>query len=115
MRAIVCHRHGGPEVMQHEEVPRPEPADGELLLKTEAIGVNYVDTMRRSGEHPTAPAPPFIPGIELCGRVVALGSGVTGFREDERVIGETHPLRDAALAHRRLVSRRTHGKIVLIP
>jgi NADPH2:quinone reductase len=42
--------------------------------------------MRRSGNHPTAPAPPFTPGIELCGRVAALGPVVTGFREGDRVL-----------------------------
>jgi NADPH2:quinone reductase len=87
MRAIVCHTHGGPEVMQYETVPDPAPAAGELLVRAEAIGVNFVDTMRRSGKHPTAPKPPFTPGIELCGRVVALGAGVTDFREGQRVLG----------------------------
>ncbi len=86
MHAIVCHEHGGPEVMRYEEVPRPEPAAGEVLVQAEAIGVNYVDTMRRSGRHPTAPAPPFTPGIELCGRVVALGPGVAGFNTGDRVV-----------------------------
>ena len=49
MQAIVCHQHGDPAVMQYETIPRPQPAEGELLVQTEAIGVNYVDTMRRSG------------------------------------------------------------------
>lgn len=87
MHAIVCYRHGGSEVMQYKEVPRPEPADGEVLVRVEAIGINFVDTMRRSGKHPTAPQPPFTPGIELCGRVAALGPGVQEFREGDRVIG----------------------------
>lgn len=86
MHAIVCHQHGGPEVMRYEEMPRPEPAAGEVLVRAEAIGVNYVDTMRRSGKHPTAPKPPFIPGIELCGRVASLGAGVSGWREGDRVL-----------------------------
>ena len=88
MHAIVCHRHGGPEVMRYEDAPVPEPGPGEVLLKTEAIGVNYVDTMRRSGKHPTAPKPPFTPGIEAYGRVVTLGSGVdeSGLREGQPVI-----------------------------
>jgi NADPH2:quinone reductase len=86
MHAIVCHEHGGPEVMRYEEIPRPEPADEEVLVRAEAIGVNFVDTMRRSGRHPTAPQPPFTPGIELCGRVAALGPGVTEFQEGDRVV-----------------------------
>ena len=87
MHAIVCHRHGGPEVMQYEEVRRPEPAAGQLLLRASAIGVNFVDTMRRSGNHPAAPAPPFTPGIELCGHVTAVGDGAGDFRTGDRVIG----------------------------
>ncbi len=87
MHAIVCHEHGGAEVMRYEEVPRPEPSDLEVLIESEAIGVNYVDTMRRSGKHPAPPAVPFTPGIEVCGRVVAVGSKVTRFQEGDRVIG----------------------------
>ncbi|MCA9067338.1 MAG: NADPH:quinone oxidoreductase family protein, partial [Planctomycetaceae bacterium] len=87
MHAIVCREHGGPEVMQYEEVPNPNPASNEVLIKAEAIGVNYVDTMRRSGKHPAAPQPPFTPGIEVCGRVAAVGEGVSRFCESDRVIG----------------------------
>lgn len=86
MHAIVCHQHGGPEVMRYEEVPCPAPGPGEVLVRAEAVGVNYVDTMRRGGKHPTAPRPPFIPGIELCGRVAGVGPGVTEVREGDRVL-----------------------------
>ena len=88
MFAIVCHRHGGPEVMGYEQVAQPEPGPGEVLVRTEAIGVNYVDTMRRSGRHPTAPQPPFTPGIEAYGRVAALGDGVDAelFPEGQPVV-----------------------------
>jgi NADPH2:quinone reductase len=87
MHAIVCHEHGNPDVMQFEEVSRPVPAAGEVLIRSEAIGVNYVDTMRRSGKHPSAPKTPFTPGIELCGHVEGVGGGVSRFREGDRVIG----------------------------
>ena len=87
MHAIVCHEHGEPDVMRYEEIDRPEPAAGEVLIEAEAIGVNYVDTMRRSGRHPAAPETPFTPGIEVCGRVVAVGEEVTRFRTGDRVIG----------------------------
>ncbi len=87
MRAIVCHQHGSPVVMQYEEVPDPRAAADDLVVKAEAIGVNFVDTMRRSGLHPTAPEPPFTPGIELCGEVVEVGSNVSGFARGDRVIG----------------------------
>ena len=87
MHAIVCHEHGGPEVMQYEEVSQPKPTAGDVLIQAEAIGVNYVDTMRRSGKHPAAPKTPFTPGIEVCGRVAAVGELVSRFREGDRVIG----------------------------
>jgi len=87
MHAIVCQQHGGPERMQYVEAPRPAPAADEVLIEAEAIGVNYVDTMRRSGRHPSAPDPPFTPGIEVCGRVVEAGSEAKGFRPGDRVIG----------------------------
>ena len=87
MHAIVCHKHGGPDVMRYEEVAQPVPARGEVLIQADAIGVNYVDTMRRSGKHPSAPEPSFTPGIEVCGRVAAVGAGVTRFHKSDRVIG----------------------------
>lgn len=87
MHAIVCRQHGGPEVMQYEEIPQPEPTANCVLIQAEAIGVNFVDTMRRSGRHPAAPNPPFTPGIEVFGRVAAIGSEVTRFQEGDRVIG----------------------------
>ncbi len=87
MQAIVCHEHGDPEVMRYEEIPQPTPAAPEVLIKADAIGVNYVDIMRRSGKHPAAPKTPFTPGIEVCGRVAAVGEQVSRFREGDRVIG----------------------------
>ena len=45
MQAIVCREHGGPEVMKCEEIVQPEPAAREVLIKADAIGVNYVDIM----------------------------------------------------------------------
>jgi NADPH2:quinone reductase len=87
IHAIVCREYGDPNVMQSMEIPRPDPTALEVLIKADAIGVNYVDTMRRSGRHPSAPALPFTPGIEVCGRIAAVGSEVTRFQEGDRVIG----------------------------
>lgn len=86
MKAIVCTKHGGPETLKLEELPDPQPGENEVLIKTEAIGVNYVDTMRRSGNHPTAPQTPFVPGIELAGTVAGIGSGVTSFHPGDKVM-----------------------------
>lgn len=87
--AVVCRQHGPPEVMQLEQVPRPEPGAGQVLIESEAIGVNFVDTMRRSGRHPAAPPTPFTPGIEVCGRIVQTGPDVDGLAVGQRVIGRT--------------------------
>jgi NADPH2:quinone reductase len=77
MQAIRFHRHGGPEVLRLEDVPVPEPAAGELLVRVEAAGVNYADTVRRWGDHYPVPTPlPAIAGAEFAGTVARVGSGV---------------------------------------
>ena len=77
MQAIRFHRHGSPEVLQLEEVPKPAPGAGELLVRVEAAGVNYADTVRRWGDHYPVPTPlPAIAGAEFAGTVEAIGSGV---------------------------------------
>jgi NADPH:quinone reductase len=77
MKAARFHRTGGPEVLVYEEVPDPLPGPGEILLKVEAAGVNYVDIMRRRGDPLHEPSPtPFTIGYEMAGTVAALGKGV---------------------------------------
>ena len=87
MHAIVCNQHGDPDVMEYVEIERPHIGPREVLIRAEAIGVNYVDTMRRSGRHPAAPPTPFTPGIEVCGRIEAIGNNVQRFKVGDRVIG----------------------------
>lgn len=88
MQAIRFHRHGGPEVLQLEEVPRPEPAAGELLVQVEAAGVNFADTVRRWGDHYPIPTPlPAISGAEVVGTVVAAGAGADAAWVGRRVLG----------------------------
>ncbi|MHC4877200.1 MAG: quinone oxidoreductase family protein [Planctomycetota bacterium] len=87
MQAIVCREHGPPSVMRIEEVAEPTAGSRQVVIRSEAIGVNFVDTMRRSGRHPAAPAAPFSPGIEVVGRVASVGSDVSRFKPGDRVIG----------------------------
>lgn len=87
MHGILCETHGSPDVMVYRELPDPTPSAGELVVRAQAIGVNFVDTMRRSGRHPSAPPAPLTPGIELVGQVVAIGEQVSRFTVGERVIG----------------------------
>ena len=86
MRAIVQVGTGGPEVLQLQEVPKPEVRAGHLLLRVTAVGVNYVDTMRRRGWVPIPPQQPYIPGIEVAGIVEAVGEGVTGWQVGQRAM-----------------------------
>jgi NADPH2:quinone reductase len=83
VKAIRVHTTGGPEVLRLDEVASPEPGPGELLLRVEAAGVNYIDVYQRSGQYKNAT--PFVPGQEAAGSVAALGPGVTGFRVGDRV------------------------------
>jgi NADPH2:quinone reductase len=84
MRAVRYHEHGGPEVLQVEDVPRPEAGHGELLVRVEAAGVNPVDTYFREGAYPL-PGLPWIPASDAAGVVEAVGDGVERFEAGDRV------------------------------
>jgi NADPH:quinone reductase len=73
MHAIEVSRTGGPEVLRYAATPQPTPGPGGLLIKAEAIGVNFIDTYFRSGQYPREL--PFVIGTEVCGTVEALGEG----------------------------------------
>ena len=81
-RVIVPH-HGGPEVLTRETFAVPQPGPGEIVIETEAIGLNFIDTYFRAGLYP-APLPIEL-GSESAGTVVATGSGVTTFSPGDRV------------------------------
>ena len=83
-KAIRIHAHGGPEVLQYEDVPSALPKPGEVLVRNRAIGVNFIDVYYRTGAYAAA-SMPFTPGNEGSGEVVAVGDGVTGFRPGDRV------------------------------
>lgn len=84
VKAIRVHKHGGPEVLQWEEVTLPAPGPGEVLVKNRAIGLNYIDTYFRTGLYP-APQMPFVPGNEAAGDIIAVGPNVTEFQVGDRV------------------------------
>ena len=87
MKAAVVTRYGGPEVMELREMPLPRLGDGQVLVRVKAIGLNFADVFGRLGVYPNTPPPPFIPGLEFCGEVVASAPDVTKFRGRERVMG----------------------------
>src|SRR5207237_1126298 len=87
MKAVVCEAFGGPEVLALREVPDPPPpGSGELRVRIQARGVQYVDVLMLAGKYQFRPEPPFIPGSEGAGEVVAIGPGVTGFKPGDRVM-----------------------------
>jgi NADPH2:quinone reductase len=87
MKAIVCQAFGGPEVLALCEVPDPPaPSAGEVRVKIGARGAQYVDVLMLAGKYQFRPEPPFIPGSEAAGEVVAVGPGVTRFNVGDRVM-----------------------------
>ena len=85
MKAIVVREFGEPEVMKLEDVPTPEPAGSQTLVKIMAAGVNPVDTYLRTGIHAHAPKLPYTPGKDGAGVIESVGNGVTKFKAGDRV------------------------------
>lgn len=83
MRAIVMRSAGGPEVLRLDEVPTPSPGPGEVLVRTHAAGLNFIEIYQRSGAY--AVPLPFTPGSEGSGIVEAIGEGVEALRVGDRV------------------------------
>ncbi|HEX7895782.1 MAG TPA: zinc-binding dehydrogenase, partial [Terriglobales bacterium] len=87
MKAVRFHKIGAPEVLIYEDVPDPTPKDGEVLIRIEAVGMNFADVMRRRGDvYPEPSPPPFILGAEVAGTVAAVGKGVTSLQVGSSVL-----------------------------
>jgi NADPH2:quinone reductase len=90
MQAIRVPRFGGAEVLESAVLPVPRPGPGEVLVRIACAGVNFSDVYRRMGRvregHAPDLLPPYIPGSEGGGEIVALGEGVVGLRAGERVV-----------------------------
>jgi NADPH2:quinone reductase len=84
MHAIEVSETGGPEVLTYVERPKPEPGPGQVLIKADAIGVNFIDTYFRSGLYPRPT--PFVVGSEVCGTVAAIGDDVAALNVGDRVV-----------------------------
>ncbi len=83
MKAIVCAQTGGPEVLRYQDVPNPEVAERQAIVKVDAIGLNYIDTYHRTGLYPLDL--PFVPGLEAAGVIEALGPNAQDFKVGDRV------------------------------
>ena len=86
MTAVGIKAPGGPEVLVPEDRPVPTPAEGEILVKVAAAGVNRPDVMQRKGLYPPPPGAPDIPGLEIAGEVAALGPAVRRWAIGDRVM-----------------------------
>ena len=85
MRAIEISAWGGPEVLRLVERPVPEPAEGEILVRVAAAGVNRPDILQREGKYPPPTGASDLPGLEIAGRVDVVGAGVDAFARGDRV------------------------------
>ena len=86
MRAVVCREWGPPEALAVEEVAEPEPGPNDVLIRVQASGVNFADALIVQGAYQEKPSLPFIPGLEVAGEIVAMGSDVTGLATGQRVV-----------------------------
>jgi NADPH:quinone reductase len=90
-KAIRIHTTGGPEVMRWEDVPAPDPAPGEAVIRHEAVGLNFIDVYFRTGLY-KVPSLPAILGMEGAGVVTAVGADVTDVAVGDRVAYQGGPI-----------------------
>jgi NADPH2:quinone reductase len=89
MKAIRVNELGGADKLTLEEVAKPTPAADEILIKTAAAGINYADTMMRSGNYLTKPDLPFTLGYEAAGTIEETGADVKNLQKGQRVLATT--------------------------
>jgi putative PIG3 family NAD(P)H quinone oxidoreductase len=86
MTVIAIREPGGADVLTAETRPVPAPGPGEILVKVAAAGVNRPDVMQRMGQYPPPKGATDIPGLEIAGEVVALGAGITRWKQADKVM-----------------------------
>lgn len=88
MKAVVITRFGGPEVLEIQDVPAPQPGPEEVLVRVRGSALNRADLLQRMGRYAAPPGvPQNIPGLEFAGEVAALGTNARRWREGDRVMG----------------------------
>jgi putative PIG3 family NAD(P)H quinone oxidoreductase len=90
MKAVEISAPGAPDVLKPVERPVPQPKEGEVLVKVAAAGVNGPDIMQRKGLYPAPPGASDLPGLEISGEIVAVGAGVSRWKEGDRVCALTN-------------------------
>lgn len=86
MTIVALDGHGGPEVLVPRDASVPRPGARQILIEVHAAGVNRPDILQRKGAYPAPAGAPDWPGLEVAGRVAALGEGVANWREGDRVM-----------------------------
>ena len=86
MKAIVIGTPGGPEALELQDVPAPVAGPGEVLIDVIAAGINRADAMQRQGHYPVPAGASEYPGLEVSGRIAALGEGVEGLAVGTEVV-----------------------------
>jgi NADPH:quinone reductase len=105
-KIVRFHKLGDASVLKLEELPKPQPKEGEVLLKVEAIGLNRAEVMFRSGIYLEQPSFPSLIGYEAAGIVEAVGPGVTGFKPGDRV---------SAVPYFSMTQYGTYGEYTVLP
>jgi NADPH:quinone reductase-like Zn-dependent oxidoreductase len=85
MKAVLIRKHGGPEVLEIADLPKPKADAGQVLLRVEAAGINHLDTWVRRGMPGVTLPLPMIPGSDAAGVIEEIGMGVTGLQVGDRV------------------------------
>src|SRR5262245_24660730 len=90
MKAIRVHEFGGAEKLRFDEIEKPVPDAGQVLIKTEIAGLNFTDISRRRGEFAAKTSLPYVPGLEAAGTIEAVGADVRGVSVGDRVLAHIH-------------------------
>jgi len=88
MKAVVIHEFAEPEDLKVEEIADPVPGNGEVLIQVTHAGINFPDMLVMTGKYQNLPERPFVPGKDAAGRIVAVGPGVQGLKQGDRVVAQ---------------------------
>jgi NADPH2:quinone reductase len=86
MRAVLCRELTGLDGLELADLPPPEPGPGEVRLVVAAAGVNFADSLMIAGRYQDRPTLPFVPGLEVAGRIDAVGNGASELKAGQRVL-----------------------------
>ncbi len=86
VKAVVVTKFGGPEVLDYTTISDPTPGSGQILIQVNVTGVNFADILTRRGGHHIKRLPPFVPGLDLMGKILEVGPDVKSLKIGQRVV-----------------------------